>query len=42
VKDGAVFTFLENDNFLVFFIQGKEVVPFWSSPPGWQRSRRPI
>ena len=30
-KDGAVFTFLEDDGFLVFSIRGQDVVPFWSS-----------
>jgi hypothetical protein len=30
-RDRRVFTFTENDEFLVFPVDGKEVVPFWSS-----------
>jgi len=43
VKDGSVFTFLDDGSFLVFPIHGKEVVPFWSSRTRVQKvqSRHP-
>ncbi len=31
VKDGSVFTVLDDDSFLVFLVRGTEVIPFWSS-----------
>ena len=30
-RDGRVHTFLSDGQFLVFAVQGREVVPFWSS-----------
>jgi len=31
VAEGRVFTFTENDEYPVFRVDGKEVIPFWSS-----------
>jgi hypothetical protein len=37
VADGAVYTFTENGEFLVFLIGAHEVIPFWSSCSRMQR-----
>jgi hypothetical protein len=31
VAEGRLFTFTQNDEYLIYPIEGKEVVPFWSS-----------
>jgi hypothetical protein len=31
VKDGSVFTVIDDDSFVVILVGGTEVVPFWSS-----------
>jgi len=40
VAEGRVFTFTENDEYLVYPIQGKEVVPFWSSKARLERIQK--
>ena len=40
VRERTVFTFTEDDSFLVFPVGGQEVVPFWSSRTRLDRIQR--
>jgi hypothetical protein len=40
VREQTVFTFTEDGSFLVFRVDGKEVVPFWSSRSRLDRIQR--
>jgi hypothetical protein len=40
VADGRVFTFIEDEAFLVYPMHGREVVPFWSSRSRLERIQK--